>query len=250
MTPFILPHFTNVYHHNPYSYISPCRPELSTAEKCVCITGAAGGIGSAMARAYLQSRVGTLVLIDHNAEGLHQLQQNLFREFNDASKLLAFPLDITDTTAVKDAFHKIECEVGALDILINNAGYHAGDQPALSSDINQWFKSFDINTKGSFLVVLEFLKHARPDATVINVSSFIAHYGIRQGYVKGNSAYSASKLATTRTLEVLQEELPLVRIINLHPGMVPTAMARKAGNEDSSPDSGALPLLPCTQDCG
>jgi NAD(P)-dependent dehydrogenase (short-subunit alcohol dehydrogenase family) len=110
----------------------------------------------------------------------------------------------------------------------------------LETNIDQWFRNFEINTKGSFIVVLEFLKHARSDATVVNLSSIVAHYGVRRGYVNNNSAYSASKLAIARALEIMQEELPMTRIVNIHPGMIPTAMAKKAGNEDLSPDSGTL----------
>ena len=241
----ILPAFTARYHHEPYPAISPLRSELSTAGKSVCITGAAGGIGSAMSRAFMQSNVGHLVLIDLKAESLSRLKSNLQQEFGSTTQIHAIVLDITNTAAVKDSFHEVEAAVGTkLDILVNNAGYQSLPGPVMDIDIDEWFKCFEINVKGSFCTAVEFLRHAKPDSIVINLSSVLAHYGVRQGYCTGQSAYSASKLAIVRALDVIQEEQPSARIVNIHPGLISTDMARRAGTAAISIDSGMLDPFP------
>lgn len=235
----ILAEFTVQYHHQPYPAISPLRPELSTAGKSVCITGAAGGIGSAVSKAFMQSHASDLVLIDLNGEGLLQLKDTLHREFGNTTRIHTFVLDITRTAAVRKGFGDIEAAVGRkLDILVNNAGFQNVARPVLDIDIDEWFKCFEINVKGSFSTVVEFLRHAMPEAVVINLSSILAHYGVRRGYCTGHSGYSASKLAITKALDIIQEEQPLVRIVNIHPGLILTAMSQKIGNTAVSIDSG------------
>jgi NAD(P)-dependent dehydrogenase (short-subunit alcohol dehydrogenase family) len=235
----ILPKFTARYHHEPYPAISPLRPELSTAGKSVCITGGAGGIGSAMAKAFTQSGARDLVLIDLNGEGLRRVKDALEHEFGGATNIHTVVLDITNTAAVRDSFSAIETTVGRpLDILVNNAGYQCVGQRVMDIDMVEWFKCFEINVKGSFVTVVEFLRHARPDAIVVNLSSVLAHYGVRRGYCNTHSGYSASKTAITKALDIVQEELPQVRIVNIHPGLILTAMSQKIGNTALSVDSG------------
>lgn len=240
----ILPEFTAKYHHDPYPAISPLRPELSTAGKVVCVTGAAGGIGSAMAKAFVQSGTQDLVLLDLNEAGLQKVKSALEAQAPGPIKIYPVVVDITDTPAVYAAFNSVETTVGRkLDILVNNAGFQNVNRPVLEIDMSEWFKCFEINVKGSFNVAVEFLRHANLDsAIIVNVSSVLAHYGVRRGYATGHSGYSASKTAITKALDILQEELPTVRIINIHPGMVPTAMAAKIGNTANSLDSGTYYL--------
>ncbi|OAL24594.1 hypothetical protein AYO22_05383 [Fonsecaea multimorphosa] len=241
----LLPQFTAQHHHEPYAAISPSRPELSTAGKVVVITGAAGGIGSAMSRAFVEAGAKDVVLLDLNQTGLLKLKAEL-EDLGSKSKIHPMVLDITNPLAVRDAFNTIEAVVGRkIDVLVNNAGYQNINKPVLDFDIDEWWKCFEINVKGSFLVAVEFLRHCSPDnnSVLINVSSILAHYGVRQGYCTGHSAYCASKLAITKAMDVLQEELPMVRIVNLHPGLVPTAMSAKIGNTAYSLDSGKTLLF-------
>ncbi|OQV07501.1 hypothetical protein CLAIMM_11926 [Cladophialophora immunda] len=236
--------FTAQHHHAPYAAISPSRPELSTAGKVVVITGAAGGIGSAMCRAFVEAGTKDLVLIDLNQTGLLKLKAEL--EDLGKSKIHPLVLDITNALAVREAFNTVEAVVGKIDVLVNNAGYQNVNKPVLDIDIDEWFRCFEINVKGSFLVALEFLRHCKErDAVLINLSSILAHYGVRQGHCTGHSGYCASKIAITKAMDIVQEELPTVRIVNLHPGLIATAMSAKIGNTAVSVDSVNLPAHFC-----
>lgn len=232
----ILPEFTPTYHHEPYPAISPLRPELSTKGKSVVVTGAAGGIGTAVSNSYMQSGVSDLFLIDLYEAGLTTLKESLSK-LGEAN-LHIVTLDITDSAAVKTTFEKIEAQVGKIDVLINNAGYLNKPAPAIEVNIDEWFRCFEINVKGSFTVAREFLRHAKPEAAIINLSSCMAHHGVRLGYCNGHSAYCASKLAITKVMDILQEEHPSNRIYNIHPGLIKTASSAAAGNTDLSNDSG------------
>lgn len=233
----ILPKITPTYHHDPYPTISPLRPELSTAGKSVVITGAAGSIGSAIAKAYVQSGTTNLFLLDLNADGLTIIKESLSNTGD--TNLYTIALDITNPDLVKETFEQIEARIGKVDILINNAGYQNSPIPALEVDIDVWFRNFEINVKGSFLVAREFLRHAVPEAVVVNMSSCMAHHGLRHQYCNGHSGYCASKIAITKIMEILQEELPLTRIFNIHPGLIWTPLSHTAGsNPGISRDSG------------
>ena len=73
---------------------------------------------------------------------------------------------------------------------------------------------------------------------LINISSILAHWGLKEGYLVGQSPYSAAKIATTRAMEVLQSEEPGIRVVNLHPGLVKSPMSVKAGTSQYSHDHG------------
>lgn len=236
MTEPVVPHFTKEYHRAPYPSISPTRPELSAAGKTIIITGAAGGIGTAICKAFVDAGAKNLIALDFNQLGLLKLKKQL--EDDGSSKIHPIVLDITNTEAVKRTFDNIESAFGKADVLVNNAGYHSQKQPLFELDIDDWYRNFDINVKGSFIVAVEFLRHAKPDAVLINLSSIVAHYGVRRGYSKHGSGYAASKIAITKVMDIIQEEVPNVRIVNMHPGLVATAMAARAGTTEDSGDSG------------
>ncbi|OAP62042.1 hypothetical protein AYL99_04245 [Fonsecaea erecta] len=238
----VLAHFTTQYHHGPYPAISPSLPGLSTAGKAVVVTGAAGGIGSAMCRAFVEAGTKHLVMIDLNQTGLLTLKAELEDLSLGRTRIHPLVVDITSPKAVRDAFTTIEAVVGGkLDVLVNNAGYQNVGRPVLDIDMDEWFRCFEINVKGSFLVAVEFLRHGKSDAIIINLSSILAHYGVRAGHCRGHSGYCASKIAITKAMDVIQEEMPLVRIVNLHPGLIATAMSAKIGNTALSVDSVNLP---------
>ena len=144
------------------------------------------------------------------------------------SSLHLFPVDITNQSAIREIFSTIESAFGSVAVLVNNAGY----QPALhryrDATIDEWWIGFDVNVRGSFFVTQEFVQRAAlailgtTTPILINISTVLAHWGIRQGYVNGYTSYSASKIAMTRAMEILQEEEPWLRVFNVHLGLVAT----------------------------
>jgi NAD(P)-dependent dehydrogenase (short-subunit alcohol dehydrogenase family) len=174
------------------------------------VTGAASGIGRAVALAYLAA--GAVVHAIDRAEmtrmpGLH-----------------AHVLDLTDAAPLSEVFAKIEQREGRIDILVNNAGiifYH----PVEDIAVEAWDRLLAVNLRAPFLCVRAVaagMKRRRRGA-IINVSSNAA----RRGGVQ-ESAYCASKfglegLSRALALEFLPYGVSVNTITPGHP--VHTAMS-------------------------
>ena len=83
------------------------------------VTGAAGGIGRAICRRFLDEEI-SIIAIDVNADGLKQLAADLGA---DEARLLCVTADITDYGRVKEAIEHGVAKFGKLEILVNNAGW-------------------------------------------------------------------------------------------------------------------------------
>ncbi|MBM3649305.1 MAG: SDR family oxidoreductase, partial [Alphaproteobacteria bacterium] len=92
-------------------------PDLSG--RITLVTGAAGGIGQALARAFAKAGL-RLALGDTSEDRLQSLHKELAAEFGkDAA--IALPLDVSDPAACRDAVARTIAHFGRLDVLVNNA---------------------------------------------------------------------------------------------------------------------------------
>lgn len=82
---------------------------------------------------------------------------------------------------------------------------------------------------GSLFVAQAFLRHASPNATVVEINSSAAHVNFSPGF----SAYSVGKLAVCRLWDSLAFANPEMSVFHLQPGIVDTAMNREAGGIDA-----------------
>lgn len=93
----------------------------------------------------------------------------------------------------------------------------------------------NINMYGIYLVSTAFVAKAANDATIVNISSAIAHLFSFPGF----SSYAATKLAGTTILKYVQAENPNMHVVDVHPGQVrETDMAAKAKMELNHIDDG------------
>ena len=91
--------------------------------KVVLITGGCSGIGKIMARKSLERDCKHLILLDINEQGLLNVKQ----EFSHFGKLIStFTLDLGILEEIRKVGEQIKMELGAVDILINNAGVVTG----------------------------------------------------------------------------------------------------------------------------
>jgi short-subunit dehydrogenase len=198
-----------------YIYMS-----LST-ESIVVITGAASGIGRALALGLAAEHVAGLAIADLDAEGL-----------NETAKMLeSFParvslhvLNVADLREMQGFAADVLKEHGRVTHLINNAGVSLfGNVEEVSIEDLQWV--MNINFWGTVYGVKLFLPALleQPGAHIVNVSSVF-------GLVAppGNAAYSASKFAVRGFTESLRHELEdtNVAVSCVHPGGVATNIAR------------------------
>jgi len=184
------------------------------------VTGAAQGIGAAVAEALAQ-RGAHLVLLDRDAEGL-QRQASALQQ--TGVEVLVRALDLRDAAAIEAAVAVAQAHFGRIDLLVNVAGVlHAGDATELSDEA--WEDSFAINTTAVFRLCRAVSRHmlARSSGTIVTVGSNAAHVPRL-----GMAAYAASKAATAHLMRCLALELAPhgIRCNTVSPGSTDTPMQR------------------------
>ncbi len=204
-------------------------------DKVVVITGAASGIGKALALGCAQ-RGAKLLLADIDAIGLRNIAGSL-REAGTACHECV--TDTGDEAAIQALASECQRVYGAADVLINNAGVAlvAPIDRASTADA-QWL--MNINFWGVVHGCRAFLPQlrSRPEAVLVNISSIFAMISMpTQGY------YNASKAAVRAFSDALREELrdSTVRVLCVHPGGIKTNIANQArvvdlGGIASSPE--------------
>ncbi|RBR24899.1 uncharacterized protein FIESC28_02317 [Fusarium coffeatum] len=220
--------FVPTLRHKTYPAIDENNPELSANGKVVFITGGGSGIGRQIAKAFLTAGAKGIFLAGRNESKLQDAVSELNNLQGSANKKTTFhytTADVTDAGSVASAFKKANEVFGHIDILIQNAGYLDDHVSVIDSDLEDYWKTFEVNVKGALIVVKQFLKQSRAGDTIINISSGAGHLP----YLPGYSAYSGSKLAFAKIMEYVQHEHPDLRTFSIQPGAVETAMQAKSG---------------------
>ncbi|HEU4346668.1 MAG TPA: SDR family NAD(P)-dependent oxidoreductase [Actinoplanes sp.] len=197
---------------------------------CV-ITGAAGGIGAALAL-NLARRNAVLVLIDKDAGGLARLAETA-REAG-ASAVDTYVLDLSDGGDRLDLAAAVASRHGGTDLLVNNAGVTLTgtfEQNAMA-DVD-WL--LEVNLHATIRMTKAFLPQllARPGAHLVNISSM---FGLIAP--PGQVAYVTSKYGVRGFTEALRHELAPrdVGVTVVHPGGVRTNIAANARLSGPDPD--------------
>ncbi|MCF4166699.1 SDR family NAD(P)-dependent oxidoreductase [Zavarzinia compransoris] len=190
--------------------------------KVVVVTGAASGIGQALARDFAR-RGAKLALSDVNIDGLNTLAEELRR---GGATVLADRLDVADRDAFFAYADKVIGEMGGADVVINNAGVAlVGSIASLPIDQIDWLMG--INFWGVVHGTKAFLPHMteRKAGSIVNVSSVFGLIG-----VPGQGAYCAAKFAVRGFTETLRQEMhgSGVHIGCVHPGGIKTNIAKSA----------------------
>lgn len=186
------------------------------------ITGAAGGIGRALALD-LAARGCALALVDRDAAGLSSVAAIVRHRGAAVSE---HRVDMADAGAIAALPAAVLAVHGRVSVLVNNAGVAMmGYFTQIRPEDFEWL--FDINFWGPVRATRAFLPalQREPVAQIVNVSSI---YGIVAP--AGNTAYAASKFAIRGFSEALRHELEAtgVGVSVVHPGGVATAIARNA----------------------
>ena len=162
------------------------------AGKIALVTGAAAGIGRAIALR-LAEEGASLVLADIDADGLAETQR-LLEAHGQAT--LSVTADVTEEEAVKALFTAALAAHGRIDILVNDVGGGTSGR-IWEAKVEDWDFILRLNLRSAFLCTRAAAAHMRErrSGRIVNLSS-----GAREGtpwtaYYTGNSAYAAAKAA-------------------------------------------------------
>jgi NAD(P)-dependent dehydrogenase (short-subunit alcohol dehydrogenase family) len=167
------------------------------------VTGGARGIGAAIAKVLAEAGV-NLTLLGRDQAQLERHAQEL-RELVRVQVAVA---DVTDAVAVKNAFESATQVLGAITVLVNNAG-QAHSQPFLKTDLTLWQTMLEVNLTGTFLCMQSALPFMLETGwgRIVNVSSTAGLVGYP--YVAAYSAAKHGVIGLTRSvaLEVARKNI-------------------------------------------
>ncbi|MFT0548906.1 SDR family NAD(P)-dependent oxidoreductase [Allopusillimonas ginsengisoli] len=199
--------------------------------KVVFITGAASGIGLAMARAFAACEA-RLALLDIDALSLERAVASLRAEFPEV-QVHTWAAGVTDEAAVNQAFSAAHAVFGSIDVLLNNAGISM-NAPTLSLTGEQWRKAMDVNVNGVFYCAQAAGRYMseQGQGVILNMSSMYGAIAAPE-----RAAYCTSKAAVAMLTKVLAIEWGKlgIRVNAIAPGYVRTALVDdlvKAGRMD------------------
>lgn len=191
----------------------------------ILITGASTGIGKSTAQLF-QSKgwnvVATMRRTDNGAE------------LAELDNVLVTRLDVTDQASIDAAVADALDKFGAIDVLLNNAGYGAYG-PLESFEMSRIKRQFDTNVIGLLAVTKAVLPHmrARKSGAIVNISSI----GGQMTFPLG-TLYHGTKFAVEGISEALHYELEAVgiKVKIVEPGMIATDFGGRSFDFANEPE--------------
>lgn len=206
--------------------------EGASMSQTVLITGSSTGIGRETAKLF-QARGWNVIATMRTPERE--------TEFSKLDKVRVLRLDVTDEASIGDAVADGISAFGAIDVLINNAGFGAYG-PLEATSLETIRRQFDTNVVGLLAVTRAVLPHmrGRGRGTIVNISSM----GGRVAFPLG-SLYHGSKFAVEGLTEALSYELGAigVRVKLVEPGMTKSDFGSRSlvfSSDESMPEYAAL----------
>ena len=191
----------------------------------VVVTGGAKGIGGACVKAFTEEGAKVCIL------DIDQAGQEFADTLGDNTFFIH--CDVSKEDEVKTAFRKIEKKLGAVEVLVNNAGIQRYSTVTETSE-EEWDLVMNVNLKSAFLCS----KYAIP-MMVNNKKGCVINVASVQSFIsqKNVAPYTTSKtalLGLTRSIAV--DYAPNIRSVAVCPGTVDTPMFRNSIQESPNPD--------------
>lgn len=194
--------------------------DFSLAGKVAVVTGAASGIGAAIAAAFA-AKGARVALLDMNGDAAAAHAATL------PGAAGAFACDVTDAASVAGAVQSVQAAFGAINILVNSAGI-VDLAPAEDLGATAWNRTLAVNLTGSFLMaqaVGRVMIATGKGGRIVNLASQAGSVAI-----EGHVAYCASKfgiIGVTKTL-ALEWGRHGITVNSISPTVVLTDLGRKA----------------------
>jgi 2,3-dihydro-2,3-dihydroxybenzoate dehydrogenase len=198
------------------------------ADRVAVVTGAAGGIGAAVAHA-LGAQGAVVAAVDNDAGNLATVVEKLTGE---GMRAAAFPADVTESAEVDAVVDAVEREFGPVGYLVNAAGVLRGGAAAALTD-DDWASTLAVNASGVFFASRAVVNRMVPrgSGAIVTVASNAATTAR-----VGMSAYAASKAASTAFTKCLGLEVARygIRCNLVAPGSTDTAMLRALWTDEDA----------------
>lgn len=189
------------------------------------VTGGGRGLG----RAFAQALAGAGSAIAVVARSAAEIAETVALIERAGGRARAFTVDVTDADGVDTTFGEIERSLGAVDLLVNNAGIAGPIGPFSQSTVRDWWQTIDVNLRGQVLCAHRALPGMieRRRGRIINIASGGGAYMLPHF-----SAYVTSKTALIRFSECIAAEVEAdgVAVFAMGPGTVRTAMSEYSLN--------------------
>jgi NAD(P)-dependent dehydrogenase (short-subunit alcohol dehydrogenase family) len=193
------------------------------SDHVVMVTGAAGNLGAAVARAF-QLTGAKLVLVDRAPDRLPRLFPDLI---DSPHHFLATSVDLTDADAVETMVDDTAKRFGRVDVLVNTAGGFRAGTPVHETPLETWDFMLNLNARTLFIASRAVIPHMLQQGSgrIVNVAARAA--------LKGGAkmaAYSLSKSAVVRLTESMAAELKKdgINVNCVLPGTIDTPQNRQA----------------------
>ena len=170
------------------------QDRFSLAGRVALVTGAASGLGRAIAIGFAEAGA-RVRCVDRDAAGNDDVARSIGEPADSVTA------DVTDAEAVAAAIDGLVAEAGRIDVVVNSAGV-GGRSPAVDYPEDLWASVMEINLRGTYLACRAAGRHmvAAGSGSIINIASV----GGLAGF-PGSLGYQASKggvVALTRTLAI------------------------------------------------
>jgi 3-oxoacyl-[acyl-carrier protein] reductase len=195
---------------------------MNPGNRAAVVTGAAQGLGLAIARRLAQDGT-TVLLCDLQEDKVREAADSLAKQGLRAEPA---PLDVTDAASVAAVFEETHQKRGRLDILVNSAGLGQLVTPAMELEDSEWRRILEVNLTGTFFCCRAAgrLMQQQESGSMVNLASINAHSPVALG-----AAYNAAKAGVASLTRTLAIELAAygVRVNAVSPGPVYTDFNRK-----------------------
>jgi len=191
--------------------------------KIALITGGSRGIGAAIAKRLAADGANVAITYTKGADAAASVVKEIERI---GRKAIAIQADAADAEAVKAAVEKTVATLGALDVLVNNAGT-AIPKKFEETTLEEMDRMIDINIRGAFVATQAALKHMKDGGRIIMIGSCVGERMMTPGLVP----YSATKGAVKMFTQGLSREVGNrgITVNNIQPGPIDTELNPAAG---------------------
>lgn len=218
--------------------------QIDFTGKVVAVTGAAGGLGSAMVRRFSES--GAAVAVCGRRDGRTGRAEALAAEIAQTGRTAkAYALDVSDRENVAEVCRQIAADLGGIDVWVNNAGINVG--PEQRRNVDQfddgwWDAIVKVDLDGVYncsKAAVSYLKK-RPGSNLVNISSIVGLVPLRR-----QCAFTAAKAGVVNFSKAMALELAEfgIRVNVVAPGTIGIVKTNKLWTDPTAME-GLLSHIP------